>query len=211
MAGLLCAAATAAPIGGETECSCARGRLHNVWCVPCKVGYVASLEVKSYILFEALDAHGHDVDTKNLQCAGCRFVITRDAWCGDCRIGYVKEHAYFSKLTYVLALGEPLDTTKITCRVCKDHAADRKLPLEADGWCEACGIGIVGNTAYRDRKTFKKARREYERLLRAVEKSAECEMCAAAMIYDRRCPTCRISYENGKAVKVESPATTDSP
>ncbi len=209
-AGLLCAAA-ASPIGSDRECSCARGQVDNVWCVPCKIGYVATVEIRSYVLFDALDAHGHDVDPEGMRCAACRWAVKRDAFCGDCRVGYVNGQAYFSKLTYLLAQGQPLDAGALTCTACRTHAGEKTLPLETGGWCDACAVGIVGNRAYRDRRTFKKARREYERLLRAVERSAECELCAAAIIYDRRCHRCEISYRDGKPQVPDEPATGTSP
>lgn len=196
------------PIGDENECSCEQGRTRSIWCVLHGVGRVAGVEIRSKLLFETLDAHGHELNVDGLRCAACRFAARNDAWCGDDHLGFVNGQAYFSKLTWLLAKGEPIDPGTLECAVCRAQAECRTLPLTEDGWCEACGAGMVGNVRFRDRETFNKARRQFERLLRAVEKSAECEGCAAAMFYDGRCPICRIEYKDGKPVE---PATGSSP
>ena len=42
--------------------SCPTGGLLSEWCDACETGTVATLRVESRMLFEALDAHGHDLD-----------------------------------------------------------------------------------------------------------------------------------------------------
>ena len=207
--GVVGGAAAVSPMGDSTECNCPEGKYRSIWCVPHRVGYVAAVEIRSKVLFEALDAHGHEIDLDSLECAACRFALEHDAFCGDNRMGFVDRKAYFSKLSWLLAKGEPVNPDAPACAVCSADTRPKELPLTGDGWCNACEAGVIGNVRYRDRARFRQTRREYERLLQAVERSRECELCAAAIISDRRCPTCRISYQNGKPVTDTSPTAPE--
>ena len=51
---------------------CEEARRTNGWCAAKNVGYVASVEIRSHALYEALDAHGHDIDPAAVTCATCR-------------------------------------------------------------------------------------------------------------------------------------------
>ena len=88
------------------ECACARAKLENEWCKACGVGYVAGLKMKSLLLWEELDAHGHKIDPKVMQCATCRAALDVDGFCEKCSIGFVAKQAYLSRLSYYLAKGE---------------------------------------------------------------------------------------------------------
>src|SRR5262245_42365985 len=58
------------------ECpTCAQAKLKNQWCDHCGVGYVAGAPIRSKILFEALDAHGHDLVLAAIQCPECKAAI----------------------------------------------------------------------------------------------------------------------------------------
>ncbi len=200
----------AAPI--DDQCTCAAARKDNGWCDRCEIGYVASIEVRSSILFEALDAHGHEVDAASMKkrCSGCTVALRNDGFCTQTRVGFVDQKAYFSRLTHLLARGEKTDLSRITCTVCASNAAHRKLPVQGRGWCDECKVGLIGNVAFRDPKMFKAAVKEYELLLKAIKTSERCGTCAAAQFYGRRWPICRISYETGEPVKMK-PARATSP
>jgi hypothetical protein len=186
-----------------TDCTCTAARLKNGWCEPCRVGYVASVEVRSRMLFETLDAHGHDIDPASIECGSCQAALKTDGFCDRCRWGFVDKKLYFSRLTYYLARGEVKDVSKLTCRTCAKNATKVKLPLDPHRWCEQCKVGMVGNTAFKEKKDFDAASRELDRLLRAVRAAQRCEYCGVTLFMDSTCPKCNITYKDGK--KVETP------
>lgn len=145
------------------------------------------------MLFEALDAHGHELDIVNVKCPSCRDAIARDGFCETCRIGWVKKLAYFSRLTYHLARGKACDPAALTCATCRKNAATH-------GWCAACGIGMIGNVAVTDRTDFEGGCRGFDLMSAAVAASGRCEACALAILNDEPCFYCKITYRDGKPV-----------
>ncbi len=199
------AAAAAHP---QPHFTCNMAPTSNGWCDGCRVGYLATVEIRSWQLFESLDAHGHAIpDPGAMDCVVCRKAFATDGTCGDCRIGFAGGHAYFTTLTYLLAKGEIRDPAKITCGICAKAAVDTTLPLEDPGWCDACGHGMVGNVAFRDKKDYAAARKQFELLLRAVKESERCEMCSMLLFYGGVCRACNIMYKNGMVVPPAKPAT----
>jgi hypothetical protein len=198
----LAAAPVAPPPPPQESCTCLTDSVCNGWCAACGVGYVASVQIRSKQLFEALDAHGHEIDPGSFTCTSCRAAIASDGFCESCHRGFVGAMLHYSRLSYFLARGEPRDRTSLTCGDCLRHSLCRSLPLEKERWCRRCGIGMVGNVAFRDRKDFEAASRELEVLLHAVKESARCEDCAVAMFYGATCHRCRISYAGGVAQRV---------
>ena len=185
---------------------CRGARLTHGWCGPCKVGFVASVEISSPVLYEALDTHGHDLVPDAIECTSCKEGLAVDGYCEVDGYGFVGGRAYMTKLTYFLARGKTLDVSRIDCRTCRTNAERHrhqpaKTPLATGGWCDACKVGLVGNVAFRDRKDFEAASREFAKLLVAVQTARRCELCAGAMLYDTRCPTCKIWYKDGKPLK----------
>ncbi len=148
------------------------------------------------MLFEALDAHGHEIGPGGIQCPSCRQEIEIDGYCAHHRIGWVNQQAYFSTLTYRLAKGQAKDISNISCPICQANA-------QTQGWCDSCQVGMVGNVAFGNKEDFHQASQRYEVLLAAVEVAGTCETCACAMFFDSTCPVCKISYINGK--KIPSP------
>jgi hypothetical protein len=191
--GLFVAACTADGVAHpQPHFTCRMAATSNGWCQVCRVGYIATVEIKSAQLFEALDAYGHDIpDPRAMDCVVCRDAFLTDGYCPDCRIGFVDGHAYFTKLTYLLARGEVRDPAKVTCGVC----------AKADRWCDACGRGMVGNVAFREKKVYAAARKQFELLRRAVKESERCEMCSMLLFYGGVCSACKITYRNGKVVE----------
>ena len=58
---------------------------------------------------------------------------------------------------------------------------------------------MVGNAAFRDKKDYMAAQKQYELLLRAVKESERCEMCSMLLFYGGVCRDCGITYKNGVA------------
>ncbi len=194
----------AAVVAGHprADFTCGMASTANGWCDVCRVGYLATVEIRSAKLFEALDANGHEFpEPGTTGCVVCREAWTTNGYCHDCRIGFVDGHGYFTKLTYLLAKGEVRDPAILTCGPCAKAAADTTLPMERQGWCDACGQGMVGNVVFRDKKDYAAARKQFELLLRAVKESQRCEMCSMLLFYGGVCRACDITYKNGKVVE----------
>jgi hypothetical protein len=185
----------AAPI---QDCSCAKAKIEGGWCDKCKAGYLAGVRIESSDLFEALDAHGHDVDPASIRCPSCRAALDSDGYCEKCHFGFVQKKAYLSRLTYLIAKGEAKKPNQIVCDVCRKNA-------EHHGWCERCGVGMVSNVSHRDRRLYDQLIKEYERLLAAVEMQKKCVWCSIAMMTDGRCPDCKITYKDGRRAEMKKP------
>ena len=191
-----CATTTTNTTTTNTACTNILAKVNNGWCNECELGYVAGVTINSQMLFEALDAHGHEIGPKGVQCRSCRQAIQIDGYCDRDQIGWVNQQAYFSTLTYRLAKGQSKDISKISCPLCRANA-------QTQGWCDSCQVGMVGNVAFGNKEDFQQASQPYEVLLAAAEMAGTCEVCATAMLFDSTCPVCKISYRNGK--KVPSP------
>ena len=178
---------------GAAECTCDAAMETGGWCHAHEVGYVGSVPVKSKWLFDALDAHGHDVDLSTFQCSSCQEAIESDGFCELHRVGFVAGQAYFSKLTHHLARGEHREVSEIACPVCRKNA-------EAHGWCDEHQVGMIGPVEIKDRQEFEELLKAIHILHIANEASERCEHCAVAIITDTRCPFCKISYKDGKEV-----------
>lgn len=166
----------------------------STWCDDCNVGFVAGQRVSSKLLFETLDAHGHDVNINVMTCESCLAALPVSGYCESHRIGFVDNKAYFSRLTYSLAKGgEARDVSSLTCTICRTNAQEH-------GWCDSCQIGLVGNVAFTNRKEYANAVEQFSILKSAIDKTNDCEMCACAMIFNSRCPQCKISYQNGQPI-----------
>ncbi len=175
-------------------CTCAVAKATNGWCDRHALGYVANVEIRSKVLYETLDAHGHVLDLSTFACPSCRNAIESEGFCEEHRVGFVHGLAYFSRLTYELARAETSDTNKITCRICRKNA-------ETHGWCPKCKLGRVGHFAIRDERAYQHVAKAVDILVAANEAVARCEMCAVAMVTDTTCPLCRITYKDGRATK----------
>ena len=182
----------------DPVCTCDADKLKNGWCQKCKVGYVAGVAIKSEVLFEALDAHGHHIDADSMKCESCRKALASDCFCKRCNWGFVDKQLYYSKLTYLLARGTSKAESSIKCSSC------RKNVLKP-GWCDSCKVGMVGNVAFQDKEMFEQASKEYRKLLAAVEIARRCEICAVALFTDGKCPTCKKTYKDGKEIMIPPP------
>jgi hypothetical protein len=193
-AALVLAHDPAAPVtGAEPAPECEEAKRTNGWCREENVGYVASLAIRSPLLYEALDAHGHAVDPAAVACGTCRAALKSDGFCADHRMGYVGGEAYLSPLTYHLARGRAIDPAAIACRACRRHT-------RGIGWCDRHRVGIVGRVAFDDRQEFEELVEAYRLLEAAIRTSGRCETCAAAMVAEGYCPVHRLKYRAGQAI-----------
>jgi hypothetical protein len=189
---------TPSPGTAAVGCTCAEERVRNGWCAGCKRGWVASLEIRSRRLFDALDAHGHELDPAVMECATCRGLVRTGGFCESCRFGWVDGLAYMSRLTYHLARGRVRAPAEVACEECRVLAG-------GTGWCARCSTGWAGNVAFADPDDHRDAARELARLRRAIEVSIRCEMCALVLLVDGTCTRCRIRYSRGEVVPALEP------
>ena len=173
------------------DCTCKDARRHGGWCIECNVGHVAAVRIESADLFEALDAHGHHIDPKGIKCSSCQKALKSDGFCERCRMGFVKKQAYLSRLTYHLALGKEIAAEDIACKTCTDLAGKT-------GWCDKCRRGWIGFVSTDLEKDYQQATRAYAILVAAVKMLPKCDTCAVAMVTGARCPSCNVSYKDGK-------------
>jgi hypothetical protein len=182
------------PMQRSETCTCEEAKTTNGWCGRCGVGYAASLKIPSALLYEALDMHGHEIKPSSFTCPTCQASLRTNGFCEKCRIGFIGGLAYMTRPAYVLVHGTAVDAEKLTCVACRGHLAQ-------SGWCEDCKIGIVGNLAFSERALLVQAQAAYKRLVKAVAKLNQCEICAIVMAFDGRCAKCNLHYKDGKLYK----------
>ena len=199
---VLCAllAALGSPGEGHDGASpaCEQAKRSDGWCEAENVGYVGAVEIRSHALYEALDAHGHDIEPAAVTCETCRKALQSDGFCAVHRMGYVGGEAFLSPPTYQIARSRSIDPETLTCRDCRKHA-------RGIGWCDEHQVGIAGRVAIDDRQRFEEFEKAYRLLLAAVEKSKQCETCAAAMVAEGYCSIHRLKYKDGRAVATSLP------
>jgi len=181
------------------RCTCGDARSMSGWCERQGIGYVADVKIRSWLLFEMMDAHGHAVDIGSgaFQCPECQKAIHSDGFCEEHRIGFVGKQAYFSRLTFELARADPVDPRKIACPVCRMNA-------RGHGWCEAHQTGMVNNLAILGRERYQHVLKAIEILEIANKASERCEHCAMAIVTDSRCPFHKITYKDGNPLPAPS-------
>jgi hypothetical protein len=172
-------------------CTCTLAKLRHQWCPACRVGYVAGVRIESELLYEEIDAHGHDIDPARIECKSCQEALKADGFCEKCRMGFVHKQAYLSRLTYYVARGETKDVATIACPGCTKNS-------ERHGWCDACEVGMVGNVAFKLKTEFEQAAKAYDVLREAVATVQRCLTCAVAMVIDGRCPACKVAFRDGR-------------
>jgi hypothetical protein len=182
----------ASPPSTSAECTCAMILELDGWCAVHSIGYIAGLEIETYLLFEVLDAHGHEVGLTSFQCAACQRAFESQGFCDEHRMGFVSGLAYYSRLTFLVARARASAGSAAPCPECREAAA-------ADGWCGACGgVGFVGSVAFRDRRAYDEVVRALDLVHRADAVGRRCVHCAVAMATDGVCPVCKLEYKDGK-------------
>src|SRR5262249_6179148 len=84
----------------SAPCTCGDAKGMSGWCERHGIGYVGSVRIRSWLLYETMDAHGHTLDPGNLQCPECQKAFTADGFCEAHKGGFVERKAYFSRLTF---------------------------------------------------------------------------------------------------------------
>jgi len=196
------------PAAGEEKrpgppCTCIAAQAINGWCDLHGIGYVASIPIRWRMVYDTLDAHGHQVDLTTFDCPSCRKAIQAEGFCEEHGIGFVNRLAYFSRLTYELARAVYVDPAGIECPLCRNNASTA-------GWCREHGVGMVGGFAIRDEQAWQRAAAAADRLRIVVKKAPQCERCAVAILYDSDCPVHNIYYKDGVPVP-PPPAPKTSP
>lgn len=186
----------------EAPCTCLSAPATNGWCEKHGIGWVAMVPIRSRMLFDSLDAHGHQVDLTTFHCPTCQKAIQTDGVCEEHSIGFVNKLAYFTRLAYELARSVYREPAEIECPDCRKNAA-------TSGWCAKHGVGMIGGFAIRDEEGWKIAARLTDVLRIAAKKVPECERCALAIVYDSDCPIHNIYYKDG--VPVPPPAAPTTP
>ena len=170
-------------ISTDANCVCQEARVHNGWCDSCGRGFVAGLTIESKNLFEALDAHGHVIDSSGITCDSCLGALSEDGFCDLHRWGYVDGKMYVSDLTWSLALGTIDEPDQLTCAQCRADCDHR-------GWCESCGVGHVGPVRFASREDYDRAVRQQDRLELALITLKRCEECSMRTFYGGVCGIC---------------------
>ncbi|MEM7165053.1 MAG: hypothetical protein AAF581_06280 [Planctomycetota bacterium] len=188
------------------ECPCqqvVRGMTN--WCDKHQVGYVASIAIRSKMLHEAIDAHGHDIDVSLLTCKQCIAASESGGFCDACQFGFVDELAYLSDLTYCIARGEVVLGTDLKCETCRKHA-------RGDGWCAACNVGRVGHLQLADQTLLEPAKAAFQRLFAALRHLRRCEVCCTAAFTGGGCRFCNRSFaDQGPRGRNKEQATARPP
>ncbi|MEC9476328.1 MAG: hypothetical protein VX764_04745 [Planctomycetota bacterium] len=154
----------------------------NGWCESCSHGLVAGLVIPSRQFHEALDAHGHEVDTETILCNLCREVARQDQFCPRCRHGFVAGQLYFSELTWSLARGDSAPTD-LSCSGCREHVGGL-------GDCKDCHRYWVGTVCFISTQDGRRAEQQYRRLLVALERLPGCSECAIGGFFGFQCRSC---------------------
>ena len=184
----------------SAPCTCGEAKGMSGWCERHGVGYVADVKIRSWLLYETMDAHGHALGVSTFDCPECQKAIDSDGFCEEHRIGFVGKKAYFSRLTFELARAQTTDPTKLVCPVCRKNA-------RGHGWCEAHQTGMVRNLAIKGRERYQEVAKAIDILEIASKTSERCEHCAMAIVTDSRCPFHKITYKDGHPV----PALSGTP
>ncbi len=205
VAGLAVASAAGDEKPQGPPCTCIAAQATNGWCDLHAVGYVASIPIRSRMLYETLDAHGHELNLATFTCPSCKKAIQTEGFCEEHGIGFVNRLAYFTRLTYELARGVYREPEGIECPACRNNAATA-------GWCAEHGVGMVGGFAIRDELAWRRAAKAAGVLRIAAKKAAQCEACAVAIFYDADCPVHGIWYKDDEPVPApEAPAEPKPP
>src|SRR6058998_539955 len=87
----------------SAPCTCGDAKGMSGWCERHGIGYVGSVKIRSWLLYEIMDAHGHTLGVGTFLCPQCQKAIDTDEFCEEHKIGFVGRKAYFSRLTFELA------------------------------------------------------------------------------------------------------------
>jgi hypothetical protein len=182
--------------GPSDRCWCPQAVACDGWCRKCGAGYFSGVRIESRALYDALDAHGHEVFADRTKCDVCRGLIRTGGFCEACQMGFIHGVGYFGRLGYHTAAGQRVDPALLSQLLRWGGS-----PLSPDGWCPARAVGLVGTRVFVDWAHFHRARQYLAILRSATIRANRCEDCAMAMVADARCPFCAIEYSEGHPTK----------
>jgi hypothetical protein len=160
------------------------------FCDECGHGKAFGVDLESKKLYEALS--GTEVKKlEDLKCKGCQDAVRTNGTCTRCKLGAARRQLYKSPVAHAIAIGRyaPADKTPKCAKTSEPHK---------DGWCDSCGIGMVGGQFFKNKDMFNAASKAHEILVRAVKTAEQCEDCAVAMVLDGKCDKCKVAYKNGE-------------
>lgn len=156
----------------------------------CGHGKIFGVELTSEKLYRALV--GMKVEVEKMKCEGCKTAAKTGGTCKHCNVGLAQGKAYHSLIAHRVASGKPITA---------EHAAKCggcKIAFKSNGRCSACDVGFVAGRMFSDKEVYTRAVSAYKTIVKAIGKAAKCEACAVAMVTDGKCPTCKVSFKDGK-------------
>jgi dipeptidyl aminopeptidase/acylaminoacyl peptidase len=134
----------------SAECVCDAARAEHGWCAACGVGYVGGVAVRSAILFDAIDPHGHEYRPASIDCESCRAAMESGGWCDACGRGFEGDLLYVSRISHDLARGvEDPDQVALLRRavtVADTRCETCAAAMLHDGRCTTCGVQYRGGS-----------------------------------------------------------------
>ena len=156
----------------------------------CGKGKMFGVELTSKKLYTALA--GKTLEKDKIQCEGCKKAAEINGRCEHCKVSIANGKAFRSQVSYSLAKGTPVSADKAaSCGGCKIAQKD-------SGFCTGCSLGFVAGRIFSDQKVYDAAKTAFATLVKAASAATKCVGCAIAMVTDGKCPSCNLSFENGK-------------
>ena len=207
--------------------SCKIAKSKNGWCEGCNAGFAGDQVVKSKKLHEVLNGHAVPAEkTKAIECGGCKTGLANCQPCEGCDVYFVNGRVYTSKYAAALARGQKMewpeekyagkvDKATLTkdellakkaeyAKMKKAHVGCKgcSAAMQSAGWCSDCSVGFVGSYAYKDKLHYKQAKAASLTVMRAKALAEKCEACAVGMLTDGSCSSCKLTFKNGKKIRL---------
>jgi hypothetical protein len=156
----------------------------------CGHGIVFGLQLGSEELYKTLS--GKEIDVNRIECPGCKSAHETNGQCSHCKVGMAGGKMYRSSAAHVLAKGSPVsEAAACQCKGCKTARAE-------NGFCDKCGAGYIAGRFYRGKESYDAALAAHQTLANAIELAKKCVGCAVALVTDGTCPSCKVTYKDGK-------------
>ncbi len=156
----------------------------------CEHGIVFGLDLSSEKLYTVVA--GKEVDVEGMKCPGCVTAAKTDGVCAHCKVAMYGGKMYRSMVAHTLAKGSPVVAGQgCSCQGCKTARAE-------DGFCSGCKAGFVAGRHFSGRESYDAALAAHKTLATAIDLAKNCVGCAIAAVTDGTCPSCKVSYKDGK-------------
>lgn len=156
----------------------------------CGQGLVFGLKLSSEKLYQAVA--GKEVDVEGMKCPGCVTAAKTNGVCAHCKVAMSGGKMYRSMAAYTLAKGSPIaEGQECSCPGCKTARAE-------DGFCSACEEGFVSGRLFKGKESHDAALAAHKTLASAIDLAKHCVGCGIAAVTDGTCPSCKVSYKDGK-------------